>query len=156
MGMREKGQADWDLERCIELFDEALISKDERVVNALRSLLMIVSLTAPESAEQSIDGRIGPLRQLMSEHNDLSRRVGRLDGEIQEIKHILRQNNTVGVNGGGSYIDTGAGKYYGGGGIGGFSGYIGPGGISDDVTAKAIATKAVLMAGLNSNSKDIK
>ena len=42
---REKDQADFDLERFIEMFDEALTSNDERVINALRSLMMMVILT---------------------------------------------------------------------------------------------------------------
>ena len=44
---REKDQADFDLERFIDMFDEAVNSRDPRVVNALRSLMMIVTLTRP-------------------------------------------------------------------------------------------------------------
>ena len=108
-----KSQADWDLERCFEMFDEALISKDERVVNALRSLLMIVALTSPESNEQGVDGRRGPLRQLVSDHNDLIRRMNRMDDELQQIKHSLQRS-------GGGDLNRHNWPYYGGGGGGGY------------------------------------
>jgi hypothetical protein len=42
MSSREKDQADFDLDRFIDMFDEALTSKDDRVVNALRQLMMMV------------------------------------------------------------------------------------------------------------------
>jgi hypothetical protein len=95
------------------MFDEALISKDERVVNALRSLLMIVALTSPESNEQGVDGRRGPLRQLVSDHNDLIRRMNRMDDELQQIKHSLQRS-------GGGDLNRHNWPYYGGGGGGGY------------------------------------
>jgi hypothetical protein len=39
---REPDQADFDLERFIDLFDEAMTSKDPRVVETLRSLSCIL------------------------------------------------------------------------------------------------------------------
>ena len=109
-----KSQADWDLERCFEMFDEALMSKDERVVNALRSLLMIVALTSPESNDQGIESRRGPLRQLVSDHNDLIHRMTSMDNELQQIKNSLRLQRS----GGGDlnrhnwpYYDGGGGGY---------------------------------------------
>lgn len=110
---RVKSQADWDLERCFEMFDEALISKDERVVNALRSLLMIVALTAPESNDQDIESRRGPLRQLVSDHNDLIHRMNSMDIELQQIKHSLQRS-------GGGDLNRHNWPYYGGGGGGGY------------------------------------
>ena len=38
---RESDQADFDLERFIDLFDDAMTSKDPRVVETLRNLLML-------------------------------------------------------------------------------------------------------------------
>ena len=110
---RVKSQADWDLERCFEMFDEALISKDESVVNALRSLLMIVALTAPESNDQDIESRRGPLRQLVSDHNDLIHRMNSMDIELQQIKHSLQRS-------GGGDLNRHNWPYYGGGGGGGY------------------------------------
>ena len=48
---RDPDQADFDLERFINMFDEAMTSKDPRVMETLRSLMMIVTLTRPETAE---------------------------------------------------------------------------------------------------------
>jgi hypothetical protein len=58
------------------LFDNALISNDERVVNALRSLLMIVTLTAPETPET---GETGPLRKLQADVRNLNSRINNLE-----------------------------------------------------------------------------
>ena len=80
MSYREKTQDEFDLDRVIALFDEALTSNDERVVNALRSLLMIVTLTRSESSEQVIGGRSGgPLSALLN-------RVGHLEREMRTLK----------------------------------------------------------------------
>ncbi len=83
---REPDQADFDLERFINLFDEAMTSKDPRVVETLRNLLMIVTLTRPEThSEQS--RRAGPLRRLFEDMNDLNRAVSRMQGEIQHLNN---------------------------------------------------------------------
>lgn len=86
MSPREKNQADFDLERVMDLFDDALTSKDERVVNALRQLLMIVALTAPESNDGIMDKKIGPFRQLQDDLSNMYRRLGNLEGELQQIR----------------------------------------------------------------------
>jgi hypothetical protein len=84
--MREKDQADWDLERCFEMFDEALISRDERVINSLRNLLMIVTLTAPETELSGIERRTGPLRRIMEDHDHLVRRVVAMEDELRTLR----------------------------------------------------------------------
>lgn len=85
--MREQGQADFDLERVMDLFDQALTSKDERVINSLRNLLMITVLTAPEDSNASIlDRNTGPFRQLQNDVRDLSRRVSSLTDELEHVK----------------------------------------------------------------------
>ena len=71
--VRDPDQADFDLERFIEMFDEALTSQDPRVINALRSLMMIVTLTRPEGRDNGIhDRNAGPLRRL---YDDLQQRA---------------------------------------------------------------------------------
>ena len=85
--MREKDQADFDLERFINLFDEAMTSKDPRVVETLRNLMMIVALTRPETSEPSIDRNRGPLRRLFEDMNDLNRSVRRMQDEIQHLSN---------------------------------------------------------------------
>jgi hypothetical protein len=82
---REKDQADFDLERFVDLFDEAMTSKDPRVVETLRNLLMIVALTRPETYEEH-SRRSGPLRRLFEDMHDLNRRVSRLDEELRDVR----------------------------------------------------------------------
>jgi hypothetical protein len=84
--VREKTQADFDLERVMDLFDSALTSKDERVVNALRQLLMITALTAPESNDDIMDQRNGPFRRLQENLNDLYRRLNTVENEMNNMR----------------------------------------------------------------------
>jgi hypothetical protein len=93
--MRDKDQADWDLERCFEMFDQALISKDERVVNALRNLLMIVTLTAPETELSGIESRKGPLRRIMDDINGLTRHINIMDDELRELRKLSTQYSNI-------------------------------------------------------------
>jgi hypothetical protein len=75
---RNPDQSDFDLERFINMFDEALTSRDPRVIDALRGLMMTVTLTRSET-RNVMDTRQGPLRRLMQDMNDLHRRVIRLE-----------------------------------------------------------------------------
>ena len=84
---REKDQADFDLERFIDMFDEAVNSRDPRVVNALRSLMMIVTLTRPESRDLGLhDRNAGPLRRMFEDMNHLQARLYRLEEEIRSLQ----------------------------------------------------------------------
>jgi len=85
---RVPDQADFDLERFIDLFDEAMTSKDPRVVETLRNLLMIVALTRPETHEEH-GRRSGPLRRLFEDVNDLNRRVTRHADELHNLTNKL-------------------------------------------------------------------
>ncbi len=82
---RDPDQADFDLERFIDMFDEALTSRDERVVNALRSLMMMVILTKPESRNPMADRNSGPLRRLYEDVNHLNRRLHSLEDEMRQV-----------------------------------------------------------------------
>lgn len=85
MSMREKDQADFDLERFIDMFDEAMTSKDPRVIETLRNLMMIVTLTRPEvNMEQG--RREGPLRRLFEDMHDLNRSISRLQEEVNDLR----------------------------------------------------------------------
>ena len=75
---RVPDQSDFDLERFVDLFDEAMTSTDPRVVETLRKLMMIVTLTRPESSQSWNDHR-GPLRRMMSDINHLHRRIETLE-----------------------------------------------------------------------------
>lgn len=78
---REPDQSDFDLDRFVDLFDEAMTSTDPRVVETLRRLMMIVTLTRPESSQSWNDHR-GPLRRMMSDINHLHRRIETLEGQV--------------------------------------------------------------------------
>ena len=86
---REKEQADFDLERFINMFDEALTSNDERVVNALRSLMMMVILTKPESHAQA-DRNRGPLRQLYDDVHNINRRLNNTEDMVRRLERTIQ------------------------------------------------------------------
>ena len=81
---REPDQADFDLERFIDMFDEAMSSKDERVISALRNLLMIVTLTRPEVRERQ-SRNAGPLRRLFEDMHHLNRRLYDIEATIRRV-----------------------------------------------------------------------
>ena len=84
---REKDQADFDLERFVDMFDEAMTSQDPRVMDALRGLMMMVTLTRPESRDSSLhDRNAGPLRRLHEDMNHLHRRVERMEEQLQQAE----------------------------------------------------------------------
>jgi hypothetical protein len=78
---REKNSADFDLDRFIRMFDEALTSEDPRVIDALRGLLMIVALTRPEARTST---ERGPLRRLVNDVTNLNRRLGAVENRVLE------------------------------------------------------------------------
>jgi hypothetical protein len=87
---REKTQADFDLERFIDMFDEALTSKDERVINALRSLMMMVILTKPEDRNPMADRDSGPLRQLYDDVRHINRRLHHTEDTVRELERNVQ------------------------------------------------------------------
>lgn len=87
---REKDQADFDLERFVDMFDEAMTSSDPRVMRALRDLMMMVTLTRPESRDSGLhDRNAGPLRRLFEDMNHLHRRLERVEREHSQITRQL-------------------------------------------------------------------
>ena len=91
---REKDQADFDLERFIDMFDTAMTSDDPRVVETLRKLMMIVALTAPETRKEH-HRNSGPLRRLFEDMNHLNRRMHRMDEEIHQLNRARFQEREV-------------------------------------------------------------
>jgi hypothetical protein len=94
---REKDSADFDLDRFINMFDEALTSEDPRVIDALRGLLMIVALTRPE-AKTAVER--GPLRRLVNDVTNLNRRLGVVENRVlaereQAISTTDKYNGTA-------------------------------------------------------------
>ena len=85
---REKDKADFDLERFVDMFDEALNSRDPRVIDALRGLMMMVTLTRPESRDSGLhDRNHGPLRRLYEDVNHLNRRLHSLEDDVRQMKN---------------------------------------------------------------------
>lgn len=84
---REKDQADFDLERFVDMFDEALTSRDPRVIDSLRGLMMIVTLTKPEARDSGLhDRNSGPLRRMIEDMNHLHRRLERVENEVRQLE----------------------------------------------------------------------
>lgn len=95
---RELDQSDFDLERFVDLFDEAMTSTDPRVVETLRKLMMIVTLTRPESSQSWNDHR-GPLRRMMSDINHLHRRIETLEQRRSESEMRYGYNDRMAMTG---------------------------------------------------------
>jgi len=83
---REPDQADFDLERFIDMFDTAMTSEDPRVVETLRKLLMIVALTQPEISSVEHDRQRGPLRRMFDDMNNLNRRMHDMEEGFRSIQ----------------------------------------------------------------------
>jgi predicted transcriptional regulator len=83
MSMREKTQADFDIEKMFAYLDEALTSKDERVQSALRGLLTIIELTRPQDdGKMAVETSHGPLRQMQEDLKHMNRRLNNLAEEV--------------------------------------------------------------------------
>ena len=93
--VRDLDQADFDLDRFIDMFDEAMTSSDPRVVETLRKLMMIVVLTRPEIPAQGHDRRSGPLRRALEDINHLHRRIEQLEDDIRGDRLAEQQKNAV-------------------------------------------------------------
>ena len=77
--LREKDTEDYDLERFVEMFDTAMMSRDPRVKNALRQLMMMVILTDSGDHESEIRKNPGPLQQLFDDMRDIRKRVHEIE-----------------------------------------------------------------------------
>ncbi len=77
MGMREKDQADFDLETFVDLFDTAMSSDNPAVQRALKNLVLISAMV---NAQQNPEGlRKGPLRRIVDDINNITRRLSNLE-----------------------------------------------------------------------------
>ena len=83
-GSREKDSADFDLERFVDMFDEAMTSQDPRVMDALRGLMMMVLLTRPEIKTEHSRNH-GPLRRLFEDMNHLNSRLHRMEEKVNAM-----------------------------------------------------------------------
>lgn len=81
MAMRERDQADFDLDRFVEIFDEAMTSENPAVKKAFNNLLLVASIA--NSDTRNLPVTQGPLRRLIEEHREIIRRVAKLEYEFQ-------------------------------------------------------------------------
>jgi hypothetical protein len=81
--MREKDQADFDLETFIDLFDTAMSSDNPAVQKALKNLILISALVDAKSNHRL---RQGPLRRVVEDIKHLNQRVSSLEMEKQYQK----------------------------------------------------------------------
>lgn len=88
---REKDQADFDFERFVNMFDESLTSSDPRVIETLRSLMMIVTLTRPESTDAHSERR-GPLRRAFEDMNHMWKRMEQMEEELRQMHQRMSQS----------------------------------------------------------------
>ena len=87
---REPDQADFDLERFIDMFDTAMTSDDPRVVETLRKLMMIVALTNPESSDHRQDRQHGPLRRMFEDMHHINRRMRDMEDSFRSMQQEQR------------------------------------------------------------------
>ncbi len=77
--MRQKDQADFDLETFVDLFDTALTSDNPTVRRAFKNLILVASIVQAEENHDSIAN--GPLRRLVEDIRSLNRRIGNLESQ---------------------------------------------------------------------------
>lgn len=77
MSMRDKDQADFDLETFVDLFDTAISSDNPAVQRALKNLLMIAALVNAENTEAGMQQ--GPLRRVIEDQKHIIRRLNELE-----------------------------------------------------------------------------
>ncbi len=75
--MRQKDQADFDLETFVDLFDTAMTSDNPAVRKAFKNLLLISAIVNSEHSNSGL--RRGPLRRLVEDIQHLNRRINTLE-----------------------------------------------------------------------------
>ena len=97
MEMREKDQADFDLETFVDLFDTAISSDNPTVQRALKNLILVSTIV---NAQENPEGlRKGPLRRVIEDIQALNRRVGQLEsaGAYRSSHPITPTPGTTGI-----------------------------------------------------------
>lgn len=77
--MRDKDQADFDLETFVDLFDTAMTSDNPAVQKAFKNLLMITAIV--HAKQEGLDNSQGPLRRLVDDIRNLNRRLSNLENQ---------------------------------------------------------------------------
>ena len=90
---REKDQGDFDLERFVDMFDEAMISEDPRVIETLRRLMMIVVMTRPEDKDHFAERKTGPLRQMYDDVRSCHRRISDIEDTLLSMSRQMQASS---------------------------------------------------------------
>lgn len=77
MGMREKDQADFDLETFVDLFDTAISSDNPTVQRALKNLILVSTIVNAQENPKGL--RRGPLRRVIEDIQALNKRISNLE-----------------------------------------------------------------------------
>ncbi len=102
--MRQKDQADFDLETFIDLFDTAMTSDNPAVKKALKNLILISTLV---DAKSDYGSRQGPLRRLVEDIKHLNQRLTNLEMEKQYKSTYTAPPSTGTWPSGPGYVHTG-------------------------------------------------
>lgn len=84
--MRQKDQADFDLETFVDLFDTAMTSDNPAVKKAFKNLLLISAIVNSENSQSGL--RHGPLRRLVEDIQHLNRRIGTLENNHRNSPNV--------------------------------------------------------------------
>ena len=77
-----------DTDRIMQVLDQAMMSDEPRVQDALRRLMVTSALV---DVNQTPEQRLGPLREIRQENQDLRRRVNELELKLSSlISHLNR------------------------------------------------------------------
>lgn len=93
MAFQEKEPSEYDLEKFIELFDEALTSNDPRIKKALSHLLTITTLIT--SSTNLVENKIKPLRKLFDDYYDLQRRITKIERNFDNLPNLGKHNTNI-------------------------------------------------------------
>ena len=89
---RMKDQSDYDLEQMVKIIDSALESDDQRIKDALRGLMTITVLCTAEHPDQVM--KEGPLARLFEDMQNLNRRLGRMEDELNQLRWDQQRKQT--------------------------------------------------------------
>lgn len=90
-----QSDSDRDLERIIDILDEAMMSSDPRVEECLRRLMVTIALVRPEGERRSLRYQ-GPLATLFNDMNNLRQRVAQLERNIRPYPNMGDGGGAVG------------------------------------------------------------
>ena len=81
-----------DLRTIMEVLDRAMMSDDSRIQDALKRLMVTSALI---DINQDSAKRLGPLRRISQDNENLQHRLGQLEMEMRELKNHLRSVSLV-------------------------------------------------------------